>query len=117
VQVQLQGLTGVTVLAPGGNVVYGGFYTVTLRQDGTVWAWGRNTDGQLGDGTTTNRSTPVQVQGLTGVTALAPGSNHTVAMRQDGTVWAWGLNTDGQLGDRTTINRTTPVQVQGPGNW
>lgn len=106
--VQVQGLTSVTALA-------GGYaHTVALRQDGTVWAWGFNNYSQLGDGAITiQQTTPVQAQGLTGVTALAAGYHHTVALRQDGTVWAWGQNRYGQVGDGTTTGRTTPVRVQG----
>ncbi|MCS6778048.1 MAG: dockerin type I domain-containing protein [Chloroherpetonaceae bacterium] len=109
-------LTGVTALAARSGC------SMALRPDGTVWAWGRNFYGQLGDGTTTDRSTPVQVRGpnntgfLTDIVAVAPGGNHTVALRSDGTVWAWGDNEYGQLGNNTTTNRTTPVQVRGPNN-
>ncbi|WP_332908492.1 RCC1 domain-containing protein [Paenibacillus roseus] len=91
----------------------GGGHSLELKSDGTVWAWGANGDGQLGDGTTTQRTTPVQVSGLTNVIAVAGGSNHSLAVKQDGTVWAWGYNRYGQLGDGTTIQRTTPVQVSG----
>jgi alpha-tubulin suppressor-like RCC1 family protein len=87
--------------------------SLALESDGTVWAWGRNSDGQLGDGTTTDRTTPVQVSGLTGVVAIAGGWYHGLALKSDGTVWAWGRNSDGQLGDGTTTNRLTPVQVSG----
>jgi alpha-tubulin suppressor-like RCC1 family protein len=84
---------------------------VAVKSDGTVWAWGRNQWGELGDGTTTSRSTPVQVAGLTAVVAVAAGQSHTLALRSDGTVWAWGGNGGGQLGDGTTLDRHTPVQV------
>ncbi|WP_233595705.1 MULTISPECIES: Ig-like domain-containing protein [Corallococcus] len=105
--VQVQGLAGVAALAAGG------LHSLGLKQDGTVWAWGYNVNGQLGDGTTTHRLTPVQVQGLTGVVALDAGYVHTLALKQDGTVWAWGSNSNGQLGDGTTTDRLLPVQVQG----
>jgi alpha-tubulin suppressor-like RCC1 family protein len=103
--VQVIGLTDVTAIAAGD------YHTVALKTDGTVWAWGRNYSGQLGDGTTTDSATPVQVSDLTDVIAIAAGDYHTVAIKTDGTVWAWGSNWSGQLGDGTTINSTTPVQV------
>src|SRR6266404_4147836 len=75
-------------------------------------AWGWNGIGQLGDATTIDRHTPVQVQNLSGVTAVDAGQGHNLALKSDGTVWGWGLNCSGELGDGTTIDRHTPVQVQ-----
>jgi alpha-tubulin suppressor-like RCC1 family protein len=89
----------------------GAYHSLALKSDGTVWAWGRNYDGPLGDGTTTKSLTPVQVKNLSGVTALA-GAYHSLALKSDGTVWAWGNNEYGQLGDGTTANSFTPVQVK-----
>lgn len=89
-------------------------YSLALKDDGTVLAWGANGTGQLGDGTNTNRSTPAQVQGLTGVVAIALLGNHSLALKSDGTVWGWGINDVRQLGDGTTVNRIVPVQVQDP---
>ncbi len=80
-----------------------------LKTDGTLWAMGQNTNGQLGDGTTTNRSTPVQV--AAGVAKVALGSSHSMILKTDGTLWTTGQNTNGQLGDGTTTDRSTPVQV------
>lgn len=88
-------------------------HTVALKADGSVWAWGFNSSGQLGNGATTNSFTPVQVSGLSGVTAVAAGGDHAFALKA-GTVWAWGDNYYGQLGDGSTTNRTTPVIVQYP---
>jgi alpha-tubulin suppressor-like RCC1 family protein len=88
-------------------------HAVALKSDGTVWAWGSNSYGQLGDGTTMNRMIPVQVSGLTGVKEISAGDSHTVAIKNDGTVWAWGLNSSGQLGDGTDINRNAPVPIFG----
>jgi alpha-tubulin suppressor-like RCC1 family protein len=120
--VQVKGPGGIGFLA-GVAAIAGGYdHTIALKGDGTVWTWGGNDMGGLGDGTTTNRSTPVQVKGpggigfLTGVAAIAGGSLHTVALKDDGTVWAWGSNEYGQLGDGTaTLTMSTPVQVKGPG--
>ncbi|MCX5560446.1 hypothetical protein [Streptomyces sp. NBC_00038] len=99
---------------PLGDVVAvegGQSFSVALRSDGTVWAWGENTSGQLGDGTFTSRSAPVRVASLADVTAIAAGSNHTLALRSDGTVWSWGYNPDGELGNGTTTSSGVPVQV------
>ena len=88
-------------------------HVVALRANGTVWTWGSNDEGQLGIGTTGNRSTPVQVPSLTGVTAVETGHNYSLALRSNGTVWTWGLNSDGQLGDGSITTRRSPVQVSG----
>jgi alpha-tubulin suppressor-like RCC1 family protein len=99
----------------------GGVHTVALRADGSVLSWGANFDGQLGDGTTTSRYTPVPVCAvgatdcaatpLTGVTAIAAGWDHNLALLSDGTVVSWGRNYSGRLGDGTYTDRTTPVRV------
>jgi len=94
----------------------GNAYTLALKSDGTVWSWGSNTQGQLGDGTTTMRSTPVQVQIPGKVISIAAGHTHAVALKENGTVWSWGSNAFGQLGDGTTTNRSTPGQVQNLNN-
>lgn len=88
-------------------------HNLALKTDGTVWAWGRNDYGQLGDGTTIQRSIPIQVMGLSHVIAVAVGRQHSLALAQDGTVWAWGYNFYGQLGDGSTTDRSIPAPVQG----
>lgn len=98
------------------QVAGGDSHSLALKSDGTVWACGNNTHGQLGDGTTTGRKTPVQVSNISGVTAIACGWNHSLALKSDGTVWAWGNNTYGQLGDGTTTKKNTPIQVNGISN-
>ena len=102
-----QPLTNVLSVAAGGGATY------VIKSDGTVWAWGSNQRGQLGDGTSTDSLAPVQVQGLSGVIAVAAGLSHAVALKSDGTVWAWGSNTDGQLGDGSNSDSFSPVQVNG----
>jgi alpha-tubulin suppressor-like RCC1 family protein len=86
-------------------------HTVYAKRDGTLWAWGKNDDGQLGDGTTTSRSTPVKITGVSNIKSVAAGSDHTVVLTTDGKVYAWGNNSNGQLGDGSTTGRTTPAQV------
>ncbi|MEA2829087.1 MAG: hypothetical protein QOG43_3526 [Actinomycetota bacterium] len=100
-------LTSVTALTGGVG------HSLALKADGTVWAWGWNGYGQLGDGTTTQRLRPVPVPGLTGVVAVAGGAFHSLALKADGTVWAWGWNPFGELGDGTTVTRTRPTLVPG----
>src|SRR5919112_219103 len=78
----------------------------------TLTAWGFNGNGELGNGTTTNSSTPVEVSDLVGVKAIAAGHSYSLALKDDGTVWAWGGNHLGQLGNGTTTSHSnTPMQV------
>ena len=106
--VRVVGLGGAPVRAIGA----GAAHSMALLTDGTVVAWGNNFKGQLGDGTTTDRTVPVSVAGLDGgVTALAVGDMHCLAVLRDGTVMAWGFNRAGVLGDGTTLDRSTPVPV------
>ncbi|RZJ94354.1 MAG: hypothetical protein EOO60_03230 [Hymenobacter sp.] len=69
-----------------------------LTADGTLWAWGLNSQGQVGDGTTTYRVTPQQIGGGTAWTGVVAGAYHNAALRPDGTCWVWGTNRNGQLG-------------------
>ena len=87
----------------------GSYYSAVLRDAGSLWAWGSNSSGQVGDGSITRRTRPVQV-GI-GYTAVAAGGYHTLALDTDGNLWAWGENNHGQLGDGSTTNHTTPVYV------
>jgi alpha-tubulin suppressor-like RCC1 family protein len=110
----------VQVSGLGGNiqaVAAKGAYTCALTATGAVRCWGDNSRGQLGDGTTVQRRTPVTVTGLgSGVQAIAPGNQHTCALNAAGGVLCWGDNLHGQLGDGTTAQRLAPVAVSGLGS-
>ena len=109
---QVSGLSNVTKIAAGH------IHSLTLKSDGTVWAFGNNGSGQLGNNSTTDSCTPVQVQvsggsALSNVVEIAAGAAHSIARKSDGTVWAWGNNAFGQLGDGTNTERHFAVQVSG----
>ena len=107
----------------GGNTwcqISAGFWmTAAIKTDGTVWTWGINDSGQLGDGTVANRSSPVALTGAnTCWRQISAGAGHTAAIKYDGTdwtAWTWGSNNCGQLGDGTTVNRSSPDTLAGGG--
>lgn len=112
VPARVVGLSGARAVAGGNGNGY------ALRADGTVWAWGANGRGQLGNGWTARQpfagsAVPVPVVGLTDVTAIAAGTGFAYAVRADGTVLAWGANADGQLGNATRNHSSVPVRVSG----
>jgi alpha-tubulin suppressor-like RCC1 family protein len=107
VPVQVTGLTDIIALA-GGNS-----FSLAIINDSTVWAWGSNNEGELGNGTNTISKIPVQVSGLSGIIAITAGTYHALALKNDGTVWTWGFNMYGQLGNGTFTDSNIPVQVNG----
>ncbi len=84
-----------------------------LKSNGSLWMWGSNVYGQLGDGSRTNRSSPVQVVGAHSFIHFAIGNNFTHAMKADGSIWAWGSNLQGRLGTNNATSYSSPVQVVG----
>ena len=104
--VKVRGLPPVRKIAPGFR------YSLALENDSTVWAWGMNADGELGDGTQTDSPVPVKVLGLKHIAEIASGGLHAVALSEDGHCWVWGWNGTGQLGD-SGESKSTPVLVPG----
>jgi alpha-tubulin suppressor-like RCC1 family protein len=103
--IKVNGIAGVIAVSAGQD------WSLALKADGTVWAWGRNHRGQLGTTAVSSSTTPLQVPTPVGITAIAAGDAHGLALRFSGTVWAWGDDTSGQLGDGTPGGfRTTPQQ-------
>ena len=89
---------------------------VVLKSNGEVWAWGTNDNGQLGDGTTVNRTTPALVSGLPKIVEIKNGNQHTVALSVTGDVYAWGYNFKGQVGNGTTATQLVPFKIEGLSN-
>ena len=106
--------------SPYTQIRSGESYSVALRADGTLWAWGNNPFGQLGNGGTIGRTLPAQVAAPAAAAAgttwtdMATGAAHQLARRSDATLWGWGSNFYGQLGDGTTTNRVLPVLIPVP---
>ena len=98
-------LDGVASIAAGGD------NSLALKAQTTAWAWGFNQEGELGDGTQTNRNVPTPVKNLRGIVAEAAGNNHNLALTADGKVWAWGQNYAGQLGTGSDAGTSIPVAV------
>jgi alpha-tubulin suppressor-like RCC1 family protein len=107
------------VLVTGGftdwiQVEAGGSHSLGLRANGTVWGWGNNTAGQLGNNTTISRVSPVSVVGgFTDWIQISCGTDHSLGLRANGTAWGWGNNSQGRVGDNTATNRSSPVSVVG----
>ncbi|RXM50598.1 MULTISPECIES: RCC1 domain-containing protein [unclassified Chryseobacterium] len=99
------------------EISVGNFHSVGVKDDGTLWAWGSNQYGQLGDGTSVNRNAPIQIGSANNWVKVVTGFYYTVAIKTDGTLWAWGDNSYGQLGDGTKINKFTPTQIGTATNW
>ncbi|WP_164975836.1 MULTISPECIES: T9SS type A sorting domain-containing protein [unclassified Chryseobacterium] len=98
------------------NASLGYNHSVALKNDGTLWTWGNNQYGQLGDGTSTNRNAAIQIGG-NDWKKIAAGESHTIAIKTDGTLWTWGSNQHGQLGFGFTVNRIEPTQLGTAADW
>lgn len=95
----------------------GYYHTAGIKADGSLWLWGRDIYGELGDGANSNsKSSPVQTICGGNDWAQVSCGYHTAAIKTDGTLWTWGLNWEGQVGNGTTINTSSPAQIAGGGN-
>jgi M6 family metalloprotease-like protein len=92
-------------------------YALGVGLNGWLWAWGLNSTGQLGDGSTTVKFVPTRIGLESNWQRVAAGFSHSLGIRSNGTLWAWGSNSSGQLGDGTSIAKTSPVQVGAASNW
>ena len=90
---------------------------MAIKSDNTLWGWGFNSSGQIGDNSTSTRFSPIQIGTLTNWASVASGQSHTMAVKTDGTLWGWGNNSSGQVGDTTTVSRSSPVQIGTDTNW
>jgi alpha-tubulin suppressor-like RCC1 family protein len=96
------------------QVSIGAVHSLGVRQNGTAWAWGSNSQGRLGDNTTVAKSSPISVVGgFTDWCQVSAGSGHSLGVRQNGSAWGWGCGCIGRLGDNTTVNKSSPVSVIG----
>jgi hypothetical protein len=96
----------------------GGEQSYAMKKDGTLWAWGYNTNGQLGDGTTANKSIPTLIN-INNISKLSLSglSYHKMLTKSDGTLWSWGYNYYGELGDESTINKNIPTKIGNETDW
>ncbi len=103
-------------LFPSRSISVGYFHAIAIK-DGTLWAWGRNWTGQLGDGTKFDRLVPTQIGVSADWASVSAGDDHTIAIKVDGTLWAWGDNSYGRLGDGTSTSRWAPTKIGAASNW
>jgi alpha-tubulin suppressor-like RCC1 family protein len=104
---QIKDLNGVIAISAGGS------HSLALKRDGTVWSWGNNGFGQLGNGNYDITASPIQVTAITDVTVIIAGAEHSMALKHDGSLWVWGNNEDGQLGNGSGKDSNLPLLVPG----
>ena len=110
---------GDALFSPWKSLSSGGYATLAIKTDGTLWAWGQNTNGQLGLGylTPNQQAQPMQVGAGTTWQSVSEGAYHSMAIKADGTLWAWGYNNYGQLGTGNTLATSSPIQVGVGTTW
>ena len=95
----------------------GAYHTIAIAHDGTLWAWGYNANGQVGNNTNLNQVNPVQISTDTDWVFVGAGYYHSFAIKANGTLWGWGYNAFGQLGNSQTSDRITPTQIGTASDW
>ena len=109
-----------TIILKFAQIEAAAYYATAITRNGTLWTWGDNSYGALGDGTTIQRTTPTRIGGEdTNWTSVSAGDTHTVAVKTDGSLWAWGYNGDGELGDGNWQNSysVSPEKIGSDTNW
>jgi alpha-tubulin suppressor-like RCC1 family protein len=104
--VQIAGFSNMTAISGGWD------HALARKSDGTAWAWGKNNDGELGDGTTNNSDVPILIPSLSNIVAVSGGDGHSSALSSDGTVWKWGKNDVGELGNGSTNGVPNPIPAK-----
>lgn len=110
----------VGALTDWSKITAGKQFFVAIKTDGTMWSWGRNNIGQVGNNTSgvgLNYSSPVQIGALTTWSEVSAGIDQCIALKTDGTIWGWGANGSGQVGDNSGIDRSSPVQIGALTTW
>lgn len=92
-------------------------FCIALKTDGTLWAWGDNTYGQLGDNSAIDKNAPVQIGTQTDWIQISAGTDHVLALKSNGTLWAWGRNNVGQFGTASPLSSLVPIQIGTDTNW
>lgn len=99
------------------NISAGNVHSLGIKNDGTLWAWGANSEGELGDGTNTARTVPTQIGTATNWKKVVTGAQYTIGLKTNGTLWSWGYNSLGQLGVGNTVDRNVPTQIGTATDW
>jgi alpha-tubulin suppressor-like RCC1 family protein len=105
------------LLGPWSHFACGYHFTAGVKSDGTLWAWGDNYFGQLGNNTQISYSSPIQIGSLTNWKQVSAGRDHMSAIKSDGTIWSWGRGNNGQHGNNSVVNYSSPVQIGSLANW
>ena len=99
------------------TIAAGSYFSIAIKWDGTMWAWGINDQGQLGNSTTTDKYLPVQIGKDNDWDTVSAGNQYAVSLKTDGTIWSWGYNNTGETGHLGLANYLVPTQIGADNNW